>query len=773
MFKISPPENFSQDGSPRARKASRKLSGRLLGKATRRIRRKLGVAEDVSVREALGAQFARYALDTIKLLDKDTREKIANDLLGNGVHVYQLRTGHNSIDLTDLIEFKGDPTPDAVGEMGFDQANAVSTVADRPTVYDAQTNLGAAGPRALAYVEDFAQEVTRQEAYDNQPLAPVTLTQSNILYMADNTVWAIENAGGADYIFRTTEGAGAANDAIEFGSTSDFTSSANSNTFSNGATFPTIQIGVTAADTIDTSLGDLDLVAFENVLIQAAATGASGQVTIDAAGSNSTIRFTDSYHQQTGTPVVGEAFASVSATDLSASNTLANLPVGVGTAVVNGTAASPEQWTDNGAGVMVANGNNNSANGTIDYATGVVVLNYNPGGADNASTLTANYTGTASSWVNPLDLSTSILEWNNLRSRYGAELSIVDMLAIAYQEITADDSNTLLAQNYTIGGQDGLATNVAGTTLGIGLPGGYTPTNPTDIVDKQYVDGLVGGLTWKDPSDTIDFIGETTPIAIDGGTLPVVDGTSLVVTGTSNPSALDNTAYGGSGTTNVSDGDTIEWDATGGAWVVIVQNTGGAGGGFVPAGTRNTVRDSSGTLPAFGLTNGVDNSKILEWDGLGNSIASNTTKYTPDDGWAFVVRGENSIFENSQYVFDLNGGTAATTGIWVPINVGGSISAGVGLSQTGSTINLGNNGAGTFSGLTIGADTVAVAPGFAIALIGPASIAGRTRSRSSRPPSTTAWRTSRRRSRVTRRSHVLRELTATSATSTASKREPL
>jgi hypothetical protein len=39
----------------------------------------------------------------------------------------------------------------------------------------------------------------------------------------------------------------------------------------------------------------------------------------------------------------------------------------------------------------------------------------------------------------------------------------------------------------------------------------------------------------------------------------------------------------------------------------------------------------------------------------------------------------------------------------------GSITAGDGLTQSGSTINLGNNGTGTFSGLTIGANTVAVA----------------------------------------------------------------
>jgi len=56
-----------------------------------------------------------------------------------------------------------------------------------------------------------------------------------------------------------------------------------------------------------------------------------------------------------------------------------------------------------------------------------------------------------------------------------------------------------------------------------------------------------------------------------------------------------------------------------------------------------------------------------------------------------------------QWVWDADGGT------WTQISGTGSITAGDGLTKSGSTINLGNNGTGTFSGLTIGADSVAVA----------------------------------------------------------------
>jgi hypothetical protein len=562
MFKISPPENFSQNRSSRSRKAGRKatgLSGRLLGKATRKIRRKLGVAEDVSLSQAMNEMLAKTVLGTIKNLDTETRERIANDLLGNGVHVYQLRTGHNSIDLTDLIEFKGDPTPDAVGEMGFDQANAVSTVADRPTVYDAQTNLGAAGPRAIAYVEDFATEVTRQEAYDNQGITPVELATSAALDIGAGLTWAIRDAANAD-LFRIVENSAGPDSQFEIlSAVDDFDSFATNNTFNNGVTMDVagvqIDVGVTTNGTI-TSAGILDL-------------DATTSITLDSQGGNLTL---------------------------------------------------------------------NASGGEILFDD-----SYRP----------------SSSWAAPMDFAKSIAEWSAVETRYagvGAELSLVNMLTQAFQQITADDTGTILSQNYSVVGQDGLFTEVSGTQLLVGLPAGYTPTNSTDIVDKAYADMLITGLTWKSAVVVKDYIGRFTVAQINTPLAGIAAGMSVCVA-----SAGTITAGG----IPVQTGDIVQYDGTN--WALIKE-----GDATQPLdGTRAIVLDSAGTIPAGGtLTDGTDNSKYVEWDGT--SIAPTLT--TSLDGWAVIVNGEGAADENTGFVMDV-----------VPVN-----DEAVGTALSGNTSFSGN-----------------------------------------------------------------------------------
>jgi len=210
-----------------------------------------------------------------------------------------------------------------------------------------------------------------------------------------------------------------------------------------------------------------------------------------------------------------------------------------------------------------------------------------------------------------------------------------------------------------MGGNIAMGTNLI-TGLGPGVSG-------TDAVNKNQLDALASGISWKEPVVVLNMISD----ADQGGSPPgaPVEGDAYVVNN-----------WGGGFT----DGDIVEYD--GATWNVIVDE---AAAGEPPDGTRVLVSATSATTPAGSFT-GSDQ-KIGTYDATGNTWSFDT----PADGWAVLIIGDGSIYEDLGYTFD---GTN-----WVQFTGTGQIVAGDGLSKDGNTINV-NPG----DGIAIVSDYVAV-----------------------------------------------------------------
>jgi len=111
----------------------------------------------------------------------------------------------------------------------------------------------------------------------------------------------------------------------------------------------------------------------------------------------------------------------------------------------------------------------------------------------------------------------------------------------------------------------------------------------------------------------------------------------------------------GTPTAGVSDllavGDVAEFNGT--SWKKIL----GSVGGFPPAGTRALVDTDPVTLYSP-LVDGTDEGKFVQWDGT--SLAP-VSLVSPIDGDATLVKGENSVNENKQFVYD----GVVPSGVWV------------------------------------------------------------------------------------------------------------
>jgi hypothetical protein len=219
--------------------------------------------------------------------------------------------------------------------------------------------------------------------------------------------------------------------------------------------------------------------------------------------------------------------------------------------------------------------------------------------------------------------------------------------------------------------------NLSGGGEVLGLPS--TPSGDTAATSKAYVDSLVAGLGWVDPVVTMALKGNDTVANING--LSPSAGDAYVVTDTGTLTA---------GSLSVVPGDIAEYD--GSAWVKIVA----ASGGFVPAGTRAVLAE--GTIQAP-YTNATDNDKIVEFSGSSNT--GTDTGDTVDKAAVLVtVAGSGTgYFDNKGYVYE---GTVPS-GSWTQFSGAGTVSAGEGLSYSGSTLNV-NAG----DGIEILADRVAV-----------------------------------------------------------------
>ncbi|MDB4278922.1 hypothetical protein N9917_04910, partial [Deltaproteobacteria bacterium] len=233
-----------------------------------------------------------------------------------------------------------------------------------------------------------------------------------------------------------------------------------------------------------------------------------------------------------------------------------------------------------------------------------------------------------------------------------------------------------------------------GTRAFTGVVGGITPTAATHLTTKSYVDAFVAGLTWQGPVDVKDYLGTRTVTQINA--LSPLIGESVVAGDAGTPTAGTSDA--------VSTGDLVEFDGT--SWKVIVTNS----GGFPPDGTRALVATDPVTLYSP-LTDNTDEGKIVEWAG-----ASLTPSFTtPTDGDALTIRGEGSVNENRQFVFD---GTVPT-GDWIlfsssgaHFDLGGLAWVGGGHTGTANTLaSFDGSGGAELISKTVSGDVAGTLPG--------------------------------------------------------------
>lgn len=211
-----------------------------------------------------------------------------------------------------------------------------------------------------------------------------------------------------------------------------------------------------------------------------------------------------------------------------------------------------------------------------------------------------------------------------------------------------------------------------------------TPDSANDAVNKAYVDSTATGLQWLAPVLVRELIGSDAALDIEG--LSPTTGDAYVV----------DTANGVGDLSGATVGDIWEYD--GAAWNLIIAGS----GGFVASGVRALASIQTALNGTIGLTDGVDDGKVLQWDGASLTPA---TIVTPTAGDALLVTDQDndgdSIFANLGYTYQ---GTVPT-GVWTQFTGAGQINAGDGLSKTGNTLNV---GAG--NGITANANDVAVNP---------------------------------------------------------------
>jgi hypothetical protein len=198
-----------------------------------------------------------------------------------------------------------------------------------------------------------------------------------------------------------------------------------------------------------------------------------------------------------------------------------------------------------------------------------------------------------------------------------------------------------------------------------------TPDSANDAVNKAYVDGLSMGLTWKDPVDVMQLVGQEGAATIEG--LSPTVGDAYVVDDVSAGEAPAGDLVG------AAVGDIWEYDGTN--WQKIITGS----GGFVPNGTRAAL--STQTALIGNWTDATDDGKLTEFDGTDLGPG---TLYTSQDDDAVYCQGEGSVYEGGQWVFD---GSVAT-GEWKQFGGASPTNAGAGLTASGNVFNVGDAGRG-------------------------------------------------------------------------------
>jgi hypothetical protein len=199
---------------------------------------------------------------------------------------------------------------------------------------------------------------------------------------------------------------------------------------------------------------------------------------------------------------------------------------------------------------------------------------------------------------------------------------------------------------------------------------------------KSYVDYMFStNVTWREPTEVLKMESNVdqsgvTPTASETGEAWVVNNWSASYT----------------------DGDIVEWD--GAQWDVIVTNDGGE----PPEGTRVTVNSGAASGDFAG-----NETKI----GTYSSSAWSFT--TPSDGWAQIIVGDGSVFEDSGFNFNGTNWVLMFSGAYSGgngIDVSGNVISADAASDGGITNDFeGNSVLGIIAhdGITVGASGIAVA----------------------------------------------------------------
>lgn len=204
-----------------------------------------------------------------------------------------------------------------------------------------------------------------------------------------------------------------------------------------------------------------------------------------------------------------------------------------------------------------------------------------------------------------------------------------------------------------------------------------TPDSVNDVVNKNYVDNQVSGITWKEPVCVLSFIGERTITQINA--LTPATGDAVVATDAGTPTAGTSDALVA--------GDLAEFNGT--SWIKLYD----AVTGQLAAGLRLIASTTSALFSP--LTDGVDDGKVLlsvadpgtingtvsDFNDTGDGSDGNAALIQCDEGAA-----AESTFENTAYVYD----GAVPTGSWIQFTGGGALNGGAGLSLSGNTINIGD-----------------------------------------------------------------------------------
>jgi len=186
-----------------------------------------------------------------------------------------------------------------------------------------------------------------------------------------------------------------------------------------------------------------------------------------------------------------------------------------------------------------------------------------------------------------------------------------------------------------------------------------------DAVNKGQLDAAIAGIDWVNPAAVPSLVGNRTVAQLNA--LGTVQGDAYVVTdaGTLTRGSVAAVA-----------GDLVEDDGT--DWVLIVTNV----SNFVPSGTRAVIAKTTALVAPY--SEGTDDNKIVSFDGASNT---GTDTLETADGVGILIGGEGGVSENRGFVFDLNAGTVPT-GTWVEFTGLSTITAGAGMSKSGSQLDV-------------------------------------------------------------------------------------